>query len=57
MFTFIVMILCAFLLWLFSHFGIKNYEYDHSENMLTAKIINLVVFLILASLITINFIK
>ena len=54
MVSFIIMIICAFLLWLFSHFGIKNYEYDHSENMNIAKIINIIIFLILAILMCIK---
>ena len=54
MFSFIIMMICAFLLWAFSHFGIKNYEYDHAENMNVAKIINIVVFLILVILLFIK---
>jgi multisubunit Na+/H+ antiporter MnhB subunit len=54
MILFIGMILCSLILWAFSHFGIKNYEYDHEESMLTAKIVNLIVFAILLTLISLK---
>lgn len=57
MFLFIGIIICALLLWAFAHFGIKNYEYDHAESMLTAKLINHSVFILLTILLAVKFLK
>jgi hypothetical protein len=54
MLLFIGMIFCSFILWAFSHFGIKNYEYDHEESMTIPKLINLLVFLFLLTLISLK---
>jgi hypothetical protein len=50
MLSFIGIVICALTLWAFAFFGIKNYEYDHSDNMLTAKIISGILALSIISL-------
>lgn len=55
MFLYVCTLLCAFVLCALAHFGIKNYEYDHSENMLVAKTINFSLFTLLATLISIKY--
>jgi len=50
MFSFICMLICATLLWALAYFGIKNYEYDRSESMLSIKILSIILYLIIVLL-------
>ena len=55
MFLYVCIIICAFISCAFTHFGLKNYEYDHSESMLIAKTINFSLFSLIVTLISIKF--
>lgn len=38
--------LCNLAMWIFAFFGIKNYEYNNSENLLIAKILITIILLV-----------
>jgi len=55
MFLFICIILCACISCAISHFGLKNYEYDHEESMLAAKIINFAILITIVTLLSVKY--